>query len=73
MRLADPSAENADATRQMLEILHRVEAQTGSELAAYAWFRAEPLPGFGGHPTNFCDKAEQTKCMPISTGSSGYA
>ena len=34
--------------RQMLEILHRVEAQTGSELAAYAWFRAEPLPGFGG-------------------------
>ena len=34
--------------RQMLEILHRVEAQIGSELAAYAWFRAEPLPGFGG-------------------------
>ena len=34
--------------RQMLEILHRVEAATGSPLAAYAWFRAEPLPGFGG-------------------------
>ena len=34
--------------RQMFEILHRVEAQTGSELAAYAWFRAEPLPSFGG-------------------------
>ena len=34
--------------RHMLEILHRVEAVTGSPLAAYAWFRAEPLPGFGG-------------------------
>ena len=34
--------------RQMLEIVTRVEAATGSPLAAYAWFRAEPLPGFGG-------------------------
>ena len=34
--------------RQMLEILNRVEDVTGSPLAAYAWFRAEPLPGFGG-------------------------
>jgi hypothetical protein len=34
--------------REMLEILNRVEAQTGSEIAAYAWFRSEPLPGFGG-------------------------
>ena len=32
----------------MLEILNRVETATGSPLAAYAWFRAEPLPGFGG-------------------------
>ena len=32
----------------MLEILNRVEAETGSLLAAYAWFRSEPLPGFGG-------------------------
>ncbi len=34
--------------RQMMEILNRVETATGSPLAAYAWFRAEPLPGFGG-------------------------
>ena len=34
--------------RQMLEILNRVEAATGSPIAAYAWFRAEPLSGFGG-------------------------
>ena len=34
--------------RQMLEILNRVEAEICSALAAYAWFRAAPLPGFGG-------------------------
>ncbi len=34
--------------REMLEILNRVQDQAGSELAAYAWFRSEPLPGFGG-------------------------
>lgn len=34
--------------RQMIEILNRVEAETGSPLAAYAWFRGEPLPSFGG-------------------------
>lgn len=33
--------------RQMMEILNRVETATGSPLAAYAWFRASPLPGFG--------------------------
>ena len=40
--------KNQVRLRQMLEILNRVEAVTGSPLAAYAWFRAEPLPGFGG-------------------------
>lgn len=34
--------------REMLEILNRVEVETGSPLAAYAWFRAEPLLGLGG-------------------------
>ena len=34
--------------RQMLEILNCAEVVNGSPLAAYAWFRAEPLPGFGG-------------------------
>lgn len=35
--------------RQMLEILHRVKAETGAgDLAAYAWFRSEPLSGFDG-------------------------
>lgn len=34
--------------REMVEILTRVRATLGSNLAAYAWYRAEPLPGFGG-------------------------
>ena len=35
--------------RQLLEILHRVKAETGiGDLMAYAWFRSEPLVGFDG-------------------------
>jgi len=34
--------------RQMIEIVHRVAAHSGSPLVAYAWFRAQPLPGFDG-------------------------
>ena len=34
--------------RQMLEILDRVEAELGSLLVAYAWFRSESLSGFAG-------------------------
>ena len=45
-RLASPKTQTR--LRQMLEILNRVEPQTGSLLAAYAWFRSQPLPGFGG-------------------------
>ena len=35
--------------REMVEILRRVEDYTGAPaLVAYAWFRSEALPGFGG-------------------------
>lgn len=34
--------------RQMMEIIHRVAEYHGSLLAAYAWYRSEPLVGFGG-------------------------
>ena len=34
--------------RQMVEILNKVEPRFGSALLAYAWYRSEPLPGFGG-------------------------
>ncbi len=34
--------------RGMIEILNRVEPRFGSALIAYAWYRSEPLAGFGG-------------------------
>lgn len=45
-RIQAPKAQTR--IREMLEILNRVETQTGSLLAAYAWFRSEPMQGFGG-------------------------
>ena len=34
--------------RELVEILNRVEPRFGSALMAYAWYRSQPLPGFGG-------------------------
>ena len=62
--------------RQMLEILNRVEAETGSPLAAYAWFRAEPLPGFGGATPDLLlreGKADQVHAYLDRVMAGGYA
>ncbi len=42
------SAKTQRRLRAMVEILNRVEPRFGSALMAYAWYRSEPLPGFGG-------------------------
>ena len=34
--------------REMVEILNKVEPLMGSTITAYAWYRSEPLPSFGG-------------------------
>ena len=62
--------------RQMLEILSRVEAAMGSSLAAYAWFRAEPLPGFGGATPDRLlreGRAEDVHAYLDRTMAGGYA
>ncbi len=62
--------------RQMMEILNRVEAATGSPLAAYAWFRSEPLPGFGGATPDRLlreGKAEQVHAYLDRATAGGYA
>ena len=62
--------------RQMLEILNRVEAETGSPLAAYAWFRAEPLPGFGGATPDLLVReghADQVHTYLDRVSAGGYA
>lgn len=33
--------------RDMVEIINRVLPWAGSELAAFAWYRSQPLPSFG--------------------------
>lgn len=45
-RLASPRTQKR--LREMVEIVNRVEPRFGSALIAYAWYRSEPLAGFGG-------------------------
>lgn len=62
--------------RQMLEIMNRVEAETGSPLAAYAWFRSAPLPGFGGATPDMLVRqgnAEQVHTYLDRVAAGGYA
>ncbi|GGK34235.1 MbcA/ParS/Xre antitoxin family protein [Salinarimonas ramus] len=42
------SAETQKRLRELVDILDRAEACFGSTLIAYAWYRSEPLAGFGG-------------------------
>ncbi|WP_349369461.1 MbcA/ParS/Xre antitoxin family protein [Salinarimonas sp.] len=42
------SAKTQKRLREMVEVLNRVEPRFGSALIAYAWYRSEPLAGFGG-------------------------
>ncbi|MGJ3262444.1 MAG: MbcA/ParS/Xre antitoxin family protein [Salinarimonas sp.] len=45
-RIASPKTQKR--LREMVEILNRVAPRFGSALIAYAWYRSEPLAGFGG-------------------------
>lgn len=42
------SARTQRRLRELVEVLNKVEPRFGSPLMAYAWYRSEPLPGFGG-------------------------
>lgn len=33
--------------REMLQIINRVRDWAGSDMAAYAWYRSQPIPSFG--------------------------
>ena len=62
--------------RQMLEILDRVEAETGSRLDAYAWFRDKQLPGFDGATPNLLlreGKADHVHAYLDRVMAGGYA
>jgi DNA-binding XRE family transcriptional regulator len=42
------SAKTQTRLREMVEVVNRLTPRFGSSLVAYAWYRSEPLPGFGG-------------------------
>ena len=42
------SARTQRRLREMLEIINLMEPRLGSAAIAYAWYRSEPLDGFGG-------------------------
>jgi hypothetical protein len=41
------SAATQRRLRDMIEIVNRVIPWAGSELAAFAWYRSQPIPSFG--------------------------
>lgn len=45
-RLTSPRTQTR--LREMVEILNRVSPRFGSDLLAFAWYRSQPLDGFGG-------------------------
>lgn len=42
------SAKTQSRLREMVEIVNRLTPRFGASLVAYAWYRSEPLAGFGG-------------------------
>ena len=45
VRLARPAVQTR--LREMVEILNRVRPWAGTPQQAFAWYRSQPLPGFG--------------------------
>ena len=45
--------------REMLEILTRIQGWAGSPTQALAWYRAEPIPAFGGRTAESLVKTGQ--------------
>ncbi|MGE5565086.1 MAG: MbcA/ParS/Xre antitoxin family protein [Parcubacteria group bacterium] len=49
--------------REMLEILQRVQDWAGSAAQALAWYRAEPLPAFGGRTAESLVQSGEAKAV----------
>ena len=49
--------------REMLEILARVSAWAGGAPQAMAWYRAEPIPAFGGRTAEALVKSGQADIL----------
>ena len=53
------AAKTQSRLREMNEILKRVEAWAGGPAQAMAWYRAEPIPAFGGRTAEALIKSGQ--------------
>ena len=49
--------------REMLEIVHRVQDWAGGPAQAMAWYRAEPIPAFGGRTAESLVKAGEAAAV----------
>jgi hypothetical protein len=62
--------------REMVEIISRIQAWAGGPAQAMAWYRAEPIPAFGGRTAEALVKSGQATAVRdyldhLATG--GYA
>jgi hypothetical protein len=60
-RLAAPKSQTR--VKEMLEIIGRIAPWAGGKDQAMAWYRAEPLPAFGGRTAEFLVKEGQAEAV----------
>ena len=60
-RVASPKSQTR--VKEMLEIVGRVSQWAGGKDQAMAWYRAEPLPAFGGRTAEFLVKEGQATAV----------
>lgn len=70
-RQREQSGSTQRGMRDVVEILNRVSPWTGSDLQAYAWYRSEPLPPFGGRTAS--DLVAEGLADAVKTHLSGVA
>ena len=65
--LYKPSRAHAPKTqarlREMVEIISRIEEWAGGKLQAMAWYRAQPIPAFGGRTAESIVKSGHAAAM----------
>jgi Protein of unknown function (DUF2384) len=57
------AAKTQSRLKEMNEILRRVSAWAGGPVQAMAWYRAEPIPAFGGRTAESLVKSGQAAAL----------
>jgi hypothetical protein len=57
------AAKTQSRLREMNEILTRVSGWAGGKVQAMAWYRAEPIPAFGGRNAESLVKSDQATAL----------